>query len=173
MNSNHPNFTSNGRVDILKKSSPDIKNLFALYDRIPNEICASLREPTLGLWDETNLSKAFFSKNNIQIIQNGIRSGVYNVSSGQYTIGAQDCDALKIIMRSVFLQHAANQSSDITGQVNQLNLIVLDYCIPAVYGEAQSYMKYLYDVSTLATPLALPTYSSQRDNRDYKLPTWF
>jgi hypothetical protein len=117
--------TSNGRIDIINKTqSPDLCNLFAMYDKIPANQCATFREPTLGQWDETPLSKTFFSKENIQIIQNGIRAGVYEKSNGQYTIGNQDCDALKIIMRSVFLQNAANQPMNIASQVEELNKIV-------------------------------------------------
>jgi hypothetical protein len=164
---------SNGRIDILNKSSPDISNLFSMYDKIPAKQCASFREPTLGQWNDTSLSLAFFSKENIQIIQNGIRAGVYEKSNGQYLIGPQDCDSLKIIMRSVFLQHSANQSRNITGQIEELNKIVLDFCIHQIYGEAQGYMKYLYDVSTLAVPLVTPIMESQNDKRNYKMPNWF
>jgi hypothetical protein len=163
----------NGRVDVLKKCNPDISNLFALYDKIPANQCTGLREPTLGLWDETSLSNVFFSDKNTQIIQNGIRAGVFARSNGQYTIGQQDCDSLKIIMRSVFLQHAANQNRNIAGQIEQLNKIVLDYAIEQVFGEAQGYMKYLRDVSTLAVPLAHPVQATQFDRKDFKLKPWF
>jgi len=165
--------TTNGRVDILNINTPDISNLFALYDKIPSNQCATLREPTLGQWNETPLSKAYFSKENIQIIQNGIRAGVYAKSNGQYTVAPQDCDSLKIIMRSVFLQHAANQPTNIVGQIAELNKIVLDYCVFHVYSEARGYMKYLHDVSTLAVPMATPVLESQEDRHDYKLPNWF
>jgi hypothetical protein len=166
--------SSNGRVDIINKTqSPDLKNLFAMYDKIPANQCATFREPTLGQWDETPLSKAYFSKENIQIIQNGIRAGVYQKSNKQYVVSPQDCDTLKIIMRSVFLQHAANQARNLSGQIEELNKIVLDYCIYHVYAEAQSYMKYLHDVSTLAVPMASPVVESQRDKYDYKMPNWF
>ena len=166
--------SSNGRIDIINKTqSPDISNLFAMYDKIPANQCATFREPTLGQWDETPLSRAFFSKENIQIIQNGIRAGVYKKSNGQYTIGTQDCDSLKIIMRSVFLQHSANQSINIPGQIEELDKIVLDYCIHHVYSEAQGYMKYLYDVSTLAVPIAPPVLETQKDKNNYKMPNWF
>jgi len=166
--------SSNGRVDIIKKTqSPDLSNLFAMYDKIPANQCATFREPTLGQWDETPLSKTYFSKQNIQIIQNGIRAGIYRKSNGQYLIGPQDCDALKIIMRSVFLQNAANQSQNISGQIEQLNQIVLDYCIHHVYSEAQGYMKYLNDVSTLAVPMATPVVEGQRDKNNYLMPNWF
>lgn len=166
------NSNSNGRVDIINKQ-PDLCNLFAMYDKIPANQCSTFREPTLGLWNETELSRTYFSEKNIQIIQNGIRVGVYERSNGQYVIGPQDCDSLKIIMRSVFLQHAANQERKIMEQVHQLNLIVLDYCIHQVYSEAQGYMKYLRDVSTLAVPLSNPIQASQFDRKDFKLKAWF
>jgi hypothetical protein len=166
--------SSNGRVDIINRTqSPDISNLFAMYDKIPANQCATFREPTLGQWDETTLSKAFFSKQNIQIIQNGIRAGVYKKSNGQYVIGPQDCDALKIIMRSIFLQHAANQLDNVSSQINELNKMVLDYCIFHVYSEAQGYMKYLYDASTLVVPMSTPIVETQKDKNNYRMPNWF
>ena len=163
----------NGRVDVMKKCAPDISNLFALYDKIPANQCTTLQEPTLGLWNETILSRSFFSDKNIQILQNGIRAGVYEHSNGKYVIGQQDCDSLKIIMRSVFLQHAANQNRNIAGQVEQLNAIVLDYAIKQVFSEAQGYMKYLRDVSTLVVPIANPVQATQFDRKDFKLKAWF
>ena len=166
--------SSNGRIDIINKTqAPDLTNLFAMYDKIPANQCATFREPTLGQWDETSLSKAYFSKENIQIIQNGIRSGVYKKSNNQYVVASQECDTLKIIMRSIFLQHAANQPDNISGQIEQLNKIVLDYCIFNVYSEAQSYMKYLHDVSTLAVPLSTPIVETQKDKNNYLMPNWF
>ena len=163
---------SNGRVDIMNKQ-PDLCNLFAMYDKIPANQCSTFREPTLGQWIDTDLSRTFFSHNNIKILQIGIRAGVYDASNGQYTIGEQDCDSLKIIMRSIFLQHSANQPTNISAQVNELNKIVLDYCVHAVYSEAQGYMKYLRDVSTLVVPLANPIQATQFDRKDFKLKPWF
>ena len=166
--------SSNGRVDIINKTqTPDLSNLFAMYDKIPANQCATFREPTLGQWDETSLSKAYFSTENIQIIQNGIRSGVYKKSNQQYVVAPQDCDSLKIIMRSVFLQHSANQTDNISQQINELNKIVLDYCVFHVYSEAQGYMKYLHDVSTLAVPLATPIVETYKDKNNYLMPKWF
>jgi hypothetical protein len=165
--------SSNGRVDIINKEGPDISNLFAMYDKIPANQCSTFREPTLGVWNENDLSKTFFSESNIKIIQNGIRAGVYKVSNGQYIIGQQDCDSLKIIMRSIYLQHAANQKNNIKGQITELNKMVLEYCVHQVYSEAQGYVKYLRDVSTLAVPLAHPIQATQFDRKDFKLKPWF
>jgi hypothetical protein len=163
------NSNNNGRVDI---KTPSTSNLFAMFDKIPANQCATFRNPTEGLWDESYLSKAFFSQENIQIIQNGIRSGVYHRSNGQYLIGPQDCDSLKIIMRSVYLQYSANQPTNLTQQIEELNKIVLNYCIQQVYGEAQGYIKYIDDASTLVVPIAHPVMANNTD-RTLELKTWF
>jgi hypothetical protein len=161
--------SNNGRVNI---KSPNTSNLFQMYDKIPAHQCSTFRNPTEGLWDDTTLSNLFFSKENIKIIQNGIRAGVYKKSNGNYTIGEQDCDSLKIIMRSVFLQNSSNQPQNVTQQVEELNKMVLDYCIQQVYSEAQGYVKYISDVSTLAVPIAHPVATNNND-RQLLLKSWF
>jgi hypothetical protein len=163
------NKVNNGRVDI---KSPNTSALFQMYDKIPANQCVTYRNATEGLWSDTILSQVFFSQENIRILQNGIRAGVYKRSNGQYVIGPQDCDSLKIIMRSVFLQHSANQPDNITEQVNELNKIVLNYCIQQVYSEAQGYMKYIDDASTLVVPISHPIQSASKD-RTLELKDWF
>ena len=163
--------STNGRVDLL--NPPDISNLFAMYDKIPANQCTTFRNATLGQWDETPLSMTFFSKDNVQILQNGIRAGVYNMSNQQYVIGPQDCDSLKIIMRGIFLQYSANLPTQITQQIQELNKMVLDYAVPKVFGETNGYIKYLHDASTLVVPLATPVSDTQYDKRTYKMPNCF
>lgn len=159
----------NGRVDI---KTPNTSKLFQMYDKIPANQCTTFRNPTEGLWDETLLSKTFFSYKNINIIQNGIRAGVYKRSNGQYVIAPQDCDALKIVMRSIFLQYSANKRDNISSQVDALNQMVLNYCIQQVYGEAQGYMKYLDDASTLVVPIAPPV-CANNFSRELEFKGWF
>jgi hypothetical protein len=163
------NKVTNGRIDI---KSPNTSTLFEMYDKIPANQCVTFRNPTEGLWTDTYLSQAFFSQQNIQILQNGIRAGVYQKSNGQYTIAPQDCDSLKIVMRSVYLQNAANQPNNITQQVAELNKIVLNYCIQQVYSEAQGYLKYIDDASTLVVPIAHPVMADNTD-RELEFKTWF
>lgn len=160
---------NNGRINI---KSPNTSALFKMYDKIPANQCVTFRNATEGLWDDSLLSRAFFSQQNIQILQNGIRAGVYHRSNGQYMVSPQDCDSLKIIMRSVFLQYSANQPSNIPQQIEELNKIVLNYCIQQVYSEAQGYMKYIDDASTLVVPIAHPIQASNTD-RQLELKSWF
>lgn len=163
------NKVNNGRVDI---KSPNTSTLFQMYDKIPAHQCTTFRNPTEGLWDETSLSNAFFSQANNQILQNGIRAGVYHKSNGQYVIGPQDCDSLKIVMRSVFLQNASNQPGNISSQIADLNKMVLNFCVQQVYSEAQGYMKYIEDASTLVVPIAHPVMADNSD-RELVLKPWF
>ena len=163
------NIVNNGRINIKTSNT---STLFQMYDKIPANQCVTFRNATEGLWSQTSLSPSFFSRENIQIIQNGIRSGVYKKSNEQYIIAPQDYDSLKIIMRSIFLQHSANLPNNITHQINELNKIVLDYCIHQVYSEAQSYMKYIDDVSTLVVPISHPVQTSNND-RQLELKSWF
>lgn len=156
---------SNGRVDII---GPKIEDQFAMYDKMPANQCVGYRDAMVGNWENTDLSTMFFSGANIQTLQQGIREGVYNMSKGAYNVGNQDCDTLKIIMRSIFLQYSANVANNIQAQINALNKLVLDYSIPQVYGGAQSYMKYCHDASTLVTPLSNPQATSTSQTLELK-----
>ena len=163
------NMNQNGRVQILGSQE---KNQFDLYDKIPVSDCSSFRDAMNGNWECSELSTNFFSSQNIQTIQNGLRQGVYNKSNGLFVIGEQDCDTLKVIMRSIFLQNSANLKTNIMEQVNALNKLVLDYCIPQVYGEAEGYIKYKHDISTLAVPMQRPAAPSYK-TKTLELKPWF
>ena len=159
----------NGRVKILGSQE---KNQFDLYDKIPISDNSSFRDALTGTWETSELSNTYFSSQNIQTLQNGIRQGVYDKSNGIYMIGQQDVDTLKVIMRSIFIQHSAHLSDNIMGQVQELNKLVLDYCIPQVYGEAEGYMKYKHDISTLAVPMQRPAAASYKTKTLEQKP-WF
>ena len=163
------NKVSNGRIDI---QSPDTKSLFNMYDKIPAHQCSTYRNPLEGQWDDSTLSNAYFSKENIQIIQNGIRAGVYKQSNNQYVVAPQDCDSLKIVMRSIYLQYSANLPGNVSGQIEALNQMVLNFCIQQVYGEAKGYMKYLSDASNMYVPIAHPILAKD-DDKELVLKPWF
>ena len=164
--------TENGRVNIMQP--PDLKELFSMYKRVPVADNQLLRENVLsGIWQDTPMSQAYFSRANQQILQNGIRYGVYLRSNQQYIVAPVDEDELMIVMRSVYLQHSANLPTNIPEQIEQLNQMVLDYCIENVYSAAQGQLGYIRDASTLVEPIALPVLSSHTDKYDYPLPPWF
>ena len=163
------NTNSNGRVNMLGNNMPDV---IQLYERVPiNNKITPYRQALTGNWENNMVSNVFFSAGNIKIIQNGIKAGVYNNSNKRFIIGPQDQDTLKIIMRSIFLQHSLNDSNNITRQVEGLNKLVLNYCVPQIIGEAEGYIKYKNDVSTLAMPMQRPT--STYASNTLELKPWF
>ena len=169
-NSNIRSHHSNGRIDIL---GPTVEQQFAMYDKIPNsEKCTSFHDAMVGNWENTPLSTAFFSAQNMQTVQNALRNGVYSMSNGAYLIGPQDCDNLKMIMRSVFLQSAMNLATDIPGQIAALNKIVVDMFVPKLCSEARAYIQYKRDASTMYKPIDRPIYSAEND-KTLELKPWF
>ena len=153
----------NGKVNLMEPENPNIQ--FKMFEKIAIKNKATeYREALCGNWESNLLAQVYFSAENIQIVQNGLRAGVYNMSQGKYNIPPQNIDTLKIIMRSIYLQYAEHYENDITGQVEKLNAMVLDYAIPSVYSAAESYRKYCIDQSTLVVPLELP----QQHDRVYK-----
>jgi hypothetical protein len=165
---------TNGRVDII---TPDTTNLFKMQDRIPvGGKPTAYREAMVGNWYDTDLSNKFFSAANIESIQKQLIDGVYDASNGQYIINKQPVDELKIIMRGTFLLYARNLPSNICGQVSELNEQVLDYAIPQVFGEAQGYLQYVVDSSTMysggSALMAPPVMASSR-NKTLEFKSWF
>ena len=144
---------SNGRINLI-----DAPNPMKLY-RAPSDYCDAL----LGNLENSVLSKAFFSAKNQQIIQNGIRAGVYKMSSGKYTIAPQPYEQIQIIMRSVYLKNTKNLPENVREQIEELNRLVVQHVVPKLYSEAKGYLRYLEDASTLAVPLTPPVNSVAYD----------
>jgi hypothetical protein len=160
--------STNGRVNIIGSNM----NQFSLFDKIPTNECTTFHDAMTGNFQDSMLSLAFFSKENIQIIQNAIRAGVYEISNHQYLIDNQNCDNLKIVMRSVFLQNSVNLPDRITEQIQELNGLVVKYCVREIYSEAQGYINYKRDASTMYNPIDRPV-QPDFNNKTLELKHWF
>jgi phosphopantetheine adenylyltransferase len=162
----------NGRVSIIE--NPDPKAVFRMQERIALKNKSTSYESALAGndWEENILSSVFFSKENIQIIQNGLRAGVYKMSKNKFVIPPQNIDQLKIVMRSMYLQYAEHLPDNITNQVERLNKLVWDYVVPSVYNEAVGYTKYMQDTSSLVMPMDRPI-QNDREYKQLELKSWF
>ena len=155
----------NGRV-IIQEPNQLILNF---QDKI-NAKATPYSDAMNGIYYDTPLSNLFFSSENQEILQNGIRNGVYNISNQTYLIDKQDYDTLKIIMRSIFLQYSENSPKDLKQQIENLNRRVLEYSIKNVYNEAKGYLTYINDISTLAIPISNPVQSRLYDKQLEETP---
>jgi len=160
---------SNGKVNIL---GPNISTKFSMMDRIPINTNQSYLNSLTGNFERSKLSDNFFSQQNIQIVQNGIRKGVYDKSNGQITIDNQPTDQIATVMRSMYLQHSKNLDTNIARQIQELNNYVLSYCINNIHSEAVAYLKYKQDASTMHMPMSAPLYSN-KTNKTLEQKPWF
>jgi len=145
----------NGRIQL---NANENGTPFFIQDLIPKNEKTNYSNATQYMFNPTLLSSVFFSLDNIEILQNALRAQVYNKTNKKYIIDKQNYDQLKIIMRGIYLQHALHKDDHIKEQVETLNKLVLDYCVPQLYSELMSYMKYKEDITTLPVPLKNPVY---------------
>jgi len=160
---------NNGRVNIM---GPNTGDIFKLYEQVPvDNGTTSYKDAMIGNWQPSVLSNAFFSAENIRIVQNAIKASVYHLSKTSFVIGDQNEDTLKIVMRSTFLQYSSNKPHRITEQIVALNKLVVEYCSPQILSEAKAYTRYKHDVSTIATPIDRPKSTMHTNTLFFK--GWF
>jgi len=162
----------NGRVNIME--NPDPTAVFRMQERIALKNKSTNYGSALAGndWEDNMLARVYFSAGNIQILQNGLRAGVYKMSKNKIVIPPQNSDQLKIIMRSMYLQYAEHLPTNITKQVERLNKLVWDYVVPTVYNEAVGYAKYMQDQSSLVMPIDHPLHHD-REYKQLELKPWF
>jgi hypothetical protein len=119
-----------------------------------------------GNWEQTTLSRAFFSPENIKVIQNNIRKTVFEKSGDKkYIIDDQSVDELKIIMRGMYYQYARNLETNIKEQVSDLNNKVIDWSAPHVLSAVDHYHYYINDISHMPVPMQQPQNISRAGTR--------
>lgn len=162
--------TYNGRLNLIEEPT-GVRFQMSEKMAVKNK-ATEYRNPLLGITEDNLLARTYFSEANIQILQNGLRAGVYRMSENKIVVAPQNIDQLKIIMRSIYLQYAEYSDEPIAQQIKKLNDFVLDYAVKSVHGEAIGYLKYLEDQSRLVMPLAQPQ-QADRDYKELSFDKWF
>ena len=157
----------NGRLNMLDNNIYNDYNMFnektSISNNFKNEAVKTVQQPTI-------ISEVFFSKDNIDYIQNKIQTLVFNETNGKHRIGRQSDTELSIIMRSIYLQFSRNSDINIREQITELDNKVIDECIPTILSGIEQYLKYKMDVSTLRKPIEMPqSFNSKGDKSlEYK-----
>jgi len=151
---------NNGRV-------PDIKNQISpSYNMTDFKRDSTFyKEATRGEIMGNDVSRLFFSDLNIDALQEGIRFLVWHNTCKKHVIGRQSEEELKIIMRSMYLQHSKNLPFAILEQVRELNGKVLEYAVERIINELDIYTKYRDDLSSLPVPMQHATNTSSRGTK--------
>lgn len=163
------NNSANGKVNIL---GPNISTKFSMMDKIPINTNTNYQNVLTGNFERTQLSDTYFSLQNIQIVQNAIKKGVYDKSNQKILVDNQPQDQIVTVMRSMYLQNSKNLDTNIRGQIEELNSYVVNYCVNNIYSEAVAYLKYKHDASTMHMPMNAPLYSN-KTNKTLEQKPWF
>jgi hypothetical protein len=108
-----------------------------------------------------SLKEIFFSKENIDIIQKKLINEVKDKSDGKYIIGYQKNEHLIQIMEDIFKTYNNNVNEDI----NELNNKVVTYCLPYIFNQIASHIKWQIDSNSPLITLPLPETTSMAGKR--------
>ena len=137
-----------------------------------------------NLYGETLLTFLFFSKKNIENIQNVVKF-IVNREIG-YVIDNQSMTELLIIMRAIFLEYSFHPKlitenmpekekqlllKKYTQEVSRLNTIVINQIVPKIVSQVQQYIDYLRDASQQPYQMDKPKNDSVQGQKQYRSTT--
>jgi len=110
-----------------------------------------------GIQCQSELSKLFFSDENMRRLQKMIKNEVYIRTNGQFRLDV-DQDQLKLLiaMRAVYMENARFLPEQIVRQVKRLNMKVINEIIPGMLTELRQEHGYLKEINKPLDPIARP-----------------
>jgi hypothetical protein len=121
----------------------------------------------------TPLNTVFFSKGNIDVLQDKIAEHVWLMSNKQHRIDRQSDDDLQIIMRSYYLMFGQNNDARVAEELDELNRRVIGYASAKIYSELEFYQFYRRDIEDFAPPIAGPINTQVYGTRTGELKSFF
>lgn len=157
----------NGRVTLDSDNIKDMKMIDHSNEKMNNFQVEAL----YGIQETSKLNQLFFSKKNMDNIQNMIRHNVYLKSENKFIIDRQSDIELEIIMRSIYLQYSPNLQDQITEQIRYLNKLVCDWSVEQIIPEIQQYIGYMKEIEYMPVPIDLPLNLSSKGSRSLRSVT--
>ena len=131
---------------------------------------AGFNDALKNIHNDNDLSNLFFSRVNIDFLQQKIIDEIFKASRDQYRIAKQSEESLQVIMRAMYLQHSRNLPCKIKEQVKDLNRYVLDFCIQNIMTNIKQYIGYVRDVNAPRAVMENPIDTTTRANQlEYNL----
>lgn len=116
---------------------------------------------------ESEFTRLFFSKSNIQIIQNELRYRVYLSSNARHIIEEQDLTHLGPIMENIYLNYSynPNERCKYKAEITRLNDLVLNVCVPMVISAVEMQLGYIKKISSDVIPMPAGEYTSKKGTK--------
>lgn len=171
-----PNIKPNGRVPNML--DPALQELsarqYSLYEEKPVLPGSDVRQELIGhIHSVTPLNSAFFSRSNIDYIQQAIQDQVFSMSGNKHRIDRQNDDDVKLIMRSYYMTYGRNNPNTVAADLADLNARVVGYSSAKIFSELDFYLFYRQDIAEFAAPIANPMDVHVKGTRTGELKSFF
>lgn len=100
------------------------------------------------------LNTIFFSKKNIDSIQDSIRKNVYIKSNKKHVISRQSDEQLLVIMQSIYINNTYNIELFLENQIYELNRLVIEESTKIILPNVEQFIGYLDTVDKPVIPMA-------------------
>ena len=156
----------NGRVnDVFNFKYNKNINISNLYNENNSNLETYKSEALKHLFYDTKTNIYFFSKQNIDLLQNTIMNEVELKTN--IKINRQSDRELLIIMKSIYLQYSKNNDDNLENEIKYLNELVLESSIPSIISNLLQYVGYLKDISTPRCPMEKPKFTRSDPTLEY------
>jgi hypothetical protein len=128
------------------------------------------QEATKNIHSESNLGRVYFSRDNIDLLQDMIRYQIYEQS--KHVVSRQSDTELEVIMRHFYLTYGKNLPDRITEQVAELNTYVVNECVPMIISSVEQYLAYRLRITQKPQIMNLPQNVSQKGSKTLQPNHW-
>lgn len=115
-----------------------------------------------GILEDSDVNRIFFSKANIEALQQLIRYRVYQ-SNNEAIISIQSEEQLFIIMRSILLQYGNMVTPEPIEEVKRLNNILVNKITNKMNSEVAGYVGYIVDLEKNVELMPRPEYLNKNN----------
>jgi hypothetical protein len=115
-----------------------------------------------GILEDSDVNRIFFSKANIEALQQLIRYRVYQ-SNNEAIISIQSEEQLFIIMRSILLQYGNMVTPEPVKEVKRLNNILVNKITNKMNSEVAGYVGYIVDLEKNVELMPRPEYLNKNN----------
>lgn len=156
-------------------SSTQAFRLFNTYREDPNLAYGSTfnQQATIRIHSCTPLNQAFFSEENIKLLQAELRYRVWVKSDKKHVIDPQRPDELKTIMRSYYLEYAGNVPGREKEELEGLNERVLAFCVADVLGSINMFLHNRKEVLDFPMPISNPVNADVKGTKGAEFRSFF
>lgn len=113
------------------------------------------------------LADNFFSRKNLQIIQNAVRAKVYKKT--KQVISEQDETQVMQTQRWIYFTYAKHLPDCIPEQIKELNERVVEFLVPLIISEVRQYNIYIQDHYSTLKPQEYPEQTTSFGQRQFSL----